>query len=697
MLLTPTAILQAETSECGLACLATALNYFGYQTDIQELRRRWGHSERGMTLRSLIAAAEMFNLDGRPVKLDYTEIRELPPASILHWDGNHFVVFMSYRLGYFNIIDPATGPKKIKTAELKGSFTGIALELTPNSAFRLRRYKSPSIVPKLLAVIPGLFRSLGKLLALSFVLEIIALVFPILTQVVVDEVIMTRDTGLMASVVCGIVALSVIQFGISIARGELSVSFKQTSAQCLKVNVIRHLINLPVDWFSRRHVGDIVNRFSGITTIQNAFTTTSTQNILDGIMAIFTGCMVIAYGGWIGVIACFSVAIDIILKLGLYARYRSITVSSAVLDAQQQTHFMETVRNIASIKMTGLASRRIRVWANKNVELSNVRSTQQRIEMAAARLQELAAGMDRAIVLYLCGAAVLNSEMTIGALMALLSYKDQTDRRISNLTTALFSLRSLSVQSERLRDIIGSSEEMGPNAQRAHSQSSGLPELPIIAAQVSKRYQTNSPWLFRDLSLEIQPGSRVLINGPSGCGKTTLLKVIIGLIEPTNGRLSIGPCFRTPQTLRNYRSQFSGVLQDDSLFSGSLLENISCFDPAPEIERVKTCARAAMIYEDLTRMPMGMHTHVSASASTFSGGQRQRILLARALYLDAPVIFLDEATSHLDVSSEEAIMQHMVQTGKTMLFVSHRKFLARHATMTLTFHGNQVLAAGAMQ
>ncbi|MBM9400829.1 peptidase domain-containing ABC transporter [Gluconacetobacter azotocaptans] len=694
MLLGTTAILQAETSECGLACLATVLNYFGHQTDLADLRRKWGGSERGMTLRSLITAAEMFNLDARPVKLDYTEVRELPRASILHWDGNHFVVFISYRLGYFNIVDPATGPKKIRTPEFKGSFTGIALELTPNSGFRVRRYKSPSIVPRLLAVVPGLYRSLGKLLALSLVLEIIALAFPIFTQVVVDEVVMTHDTGLMASVVCAVVALSVVQFGISLARGELSVRFKQASAQRLKVSVLRHLVELPLDWFSRRHVGDIVSRFSGITTIQNAFTTTSTQNILDGLMAVFTGGMVIAYGGWIGVIACLSVAVDVFLKLGLYARYRSITVSSAALDAQQQTHFLETVRNIASVKMTALASRRIRVWANKNVELSNVRSAQQRIEITAARVQELAAGIDRAIVLYLGGAAVLDGGMTVGALIAFLSYKDQTDRRISNLTTAMFSLRSLSVQSERLRDIVGTPEEASPRPQRASLPVANALSPHITATHLSKKYQTGSSWLFRDLSLRIETGSRVIIRGPSGCGKTTLLKVLIGLIEPTSGSLQTGPWVRTPQALHNYRSQFCGVLQDDSLFSGSLLENISCFDPKPEIDRVEECARAAMIFDDLTKMPMGLQTYVSAAASTLSGGQRQRILLARALYLDSPVIFLDEATSHLDASSEEVIMRHMLGTEKTVLFVSHRESLARHATMSLTFHGNRVVVSG---
>lgn len=391
----------------------------------------------------------------------------------------------------------------------------------------------------------------------------------------------------MTSIACGVVALSVIQFGLSMARGELSIRFKQEGSQHLKVNVLRHLVSLPLDWFSRRHVGDIVSRFSGITTIQNAFTTASTQNILDGIMAVFTGGMVIVYGGWIGAVACLSVVIDILLKFSLYARYRSITVSSATLDAHQQTHFLETIRNIASIKMTNLASRRVRVWSNKNVELSNVRSMQQRIEIAAGRVQELAAGIDRAIVLFLGGTAVLTGEMTVGVLIAFLSYKDQTDRRIASLTTALLSLRSLSVQSERLRDIIGTPEEVPLNAQRLSQQQEGVLLPSIIAVKLSKRYHSNSPWLFRDFSIDIAPGSRIIINGPSGCGKTTLLKVLIGLIAQSNGSLRAGPWARDPQTLSNYRSQFCGVLQDDTLFSGSLAENISCFDPNPSSERIE--------------------------------------------------------------------------------------------------------------
>jgi len=685
--------LQAETSECGLACLATVLNYFGYQTDLAELRRRCGAAERGMTLRSLIAIAETFELNARPVKLDYTEARELPRYSILHWEDNHFVVFLSQRFGFFNIMDPSTGPKTISRSDFRGSFTGIALELTPGKRFRLRRYKSPSIVPRLLAVIPGLYRSLGKLLALSLVLELVALAFPFSTQVIVDEVMMTRDTGLMASVVCAVVALSIIQFGTSLARGELSLRFKQASAQRLKVSVLRHLLDLPLEWFSRRHVGDIVSRFSGIATIQNAFTTASTQNILDGVMAVFTGGMVVAYGGWIGIIACFSVAIDIMLKLGLYARYRSITVSSAALDAQQQTHFLETVRNIASIKMAGLTGRRIRAWANKSVDLSNVRATQQRIEQVAARLQELAAGIDRAVVLYLGGASVLDGGMTVGALIAFLSYKDQTDRRISNLTGAMFSLRSLSVQSERLRDIIGTPEEAPPRPRHLTLRPSGTVPAPIRVSQLSKRYQTGSPWVFHDVTLTIAPGSRVIIRGPSGCGKTTLLKVLIGLVEPTSGSLQVDKCLRSASTLYDYRAQFCGVMQDDSLFSGTLLENISCFDPKPDLDKVDSSARAAMIYDDIAKMPMRMQTSVSASASTLSGGQRQRLLLARALYLDAPIFFFDEATNQIDAVLEETFMQHLSYLNKTVLFVSHRESLARHATMALSFRGCHIVVS----
>ncbi|MBR0560500.1 peptidase domain-containing ABC transporter [Neokomagataea anthophila] len=685
-------ILQDDDCECGLACLAMVLCLFGYPTDLPHMRRRSVGFERGMSFRSLIDTAAHFKLDARPVRLGAQEARTLKKGTILHWAGDHFVVFISYRFGHYRIIDPAVGARRITDQEFCSSFTGFAMEMSPNAEFSIRRYKSPSVLPKLLSVIPNIFTSFSKLLVLSFGLELIVLLYPMLTQVVVDEVIRTNDTSLMFSVVVVVSALAIIQFGISLTRDEMSVRFKQRSANRLKITVLRHLVELPVEWFGKRQVGDIVNRFSGISTIQNAFTTTSMQNILDGIMAIITGIMVIIYGGWIGVIACISVLVDVIMKLTMYAKYRSITVSGARLDAQQQTHFLESIRNIASVKMTGMLNKRTGIWANKNYDLSNVRTIQQRIEFVCSAIQELAAGIDRSIVLYLGGSAVLSHHMTVGSLIAFLSYKEQTDRRIASLTSALFSLRSLSVQTERLRDIVATAPEGAQISDRmSGKQFSSINSNSIFVSGISKKYSNTSEAIFDNVDATIFPGSRVIFKGVSGCGKSTLLKTIIGLIDPTGGSLEINNCTRSPESLHKYRSYFSGVLQDDSLFSGSILENISCFDPRPDISRVEAAAHSARILDDIRKMTMGLQTFVSASASTLSGGQRQRILLARAIYLDAPILFLDEATSNLDHASEEAIMRYFCDIKKTLLYVTHRRSLDQYATHSFSFLNGKVL------
>ena len=340
---------------------------------------------------------------------------------------------------------------------------------------------------------------------------------------------------------------------------------------------------------------------------------------------------------------------------------------------------------MASIKLLSLRERRRATWMNQFVEALNARLRLQRSDLVFSRANELLSGADRLVLLVLGAHAVIQQSMSLGMLVAFLAYRDQFSQRIGNLIGSAFQLRMLNVQTDRLSDIVMSEPEpvVAAGAPRLRGGDPALPaahEAPnaapssgaLSAAGLSVRYGADEAWIFRDVALTVPPGACFAISGPSGCGKTTLLKSLMGL-QP----LSEGSIFMDGRDIRligaePYRSRIAGVMQDDGLFAGSIAENIASFDDHPDSGWVQECAARAAILDDIRKTPMGFETLVGDMGSTLSGGQKQRVILARALYRRPEILFLDEATSHLDEPTEAKIADALRACSMTRIIISHR-------------------------
>lgn len=683
-------ILQSETAECGLACLAMILNAKGHLIDMATLRREADISGSGLNLRTLIKLASRFDLNARPLKLDLDSLTKLTVPCILHWDFNHFVVLVKANDRGISIIDPGRGPRKLTYEEASRHFTGVALELTPTSKFKKRDDRHLLSIKDMFRHIGMLKGTLLALAALSLGLEVLALINPMMSQVIIDEVLTTSDHPLLWTVAAGLAIMLVLQAVISTFRTWTVMLMGTRISVQWNVSLLSHLLGLPQEFFSKRGAGDIQSRFGSLGSIQQTFTTDLVQAVMDGIMAVGMIVMIVIYGKWLAIIVGISSIIDILIRVVYYAPYREMSQEVLVHGAAQQGHFLETLRGMRSIKLLGLEEKRKIGWTNKMIDGLNAKFKIQRYDLIFSRANDIIFGFDRILMLILGAGMVLSGEMTVGVLVAFLSYRDQFASRLGSLVSAGFKVRNLRVHTDRLSDIaLAESENQEAEEESGRKLTYQAPTqkvegAPLLACRnLGFRYGSEDSWVFKGLNLTVPEGASLAITGPSGCGKSTLLSILMGLAHPGEGEILWDGLTLGPSNIGAYRKEIAGVLQDDILLAGSIAENIAGFDDNIDMEWVTECAKNAQILEDIQKMPMGFETLVGEMGSTLSGGQRQRMILARALYRRPKILFLDEATSHLDTERERKITAFLDALKITRIVVAHRKETIENATLRL--------------
>ncbi|GLS42652.1 peptidase domain-containing ABC transporter [Methylobacterium brachythecii] len=681
-------ILQAEAAECGMACLAMLLGFHGRETDLGALRRRHALSLKGMTLRNLIDLSGTMGLATRALRIELKDLARLKTPCILHWGLNHFVVLASINRGGIVIHDPARGRRRLTLDEASRDFTGVALEVTPNQSFVREKTVKGLALGDLFRNLRGIRPAMMSILALSIGIELVNILMPIASQIVIDEVIVNADLDLLLVVALGLALLLLIQLALGVARTWAIMLTGTKLNYQWSGSLFDHLSRLPLDYFEKRHVGDVISRFGSLATIQKGLTTDLVQAVLDGVMSIGMLIMLFLYGGWLALVALLSTAVAAGLRVAAYNAYKEGTEEAIVAEARQQTHFIETVRGMASVKLLGLRERRRGTWMNQFVTALNARLRLQRLDLVFGRASELLAGADRLILLVLGARAVIDQSMSLGMLVAFLTYRDQFSSRVGNLINSGFQLRMLNVQTDRLSDIVMTDPEEPAQAVPKAVEAPAIPGAArgsIVANGLSLRYGADEPWVFRNLSFQVAPGTCFAIIGPSGCGKSSVMKILMGLLSATEGNVLIDGRDIKAVGAAAYRKRIAGVMQSDGLFAGSIAENIACFDEHPDPAWIEECAARAAILNDIRKTPMGFETLVGDMGSTLSGGQKQRVILARALYQRPEILFLDEATSALDEPTEAAIAQALREFKMTRVIVAHRPATIAHADHVLEF------------
>jgi ATP-binding cassette subfamily B protein RaxB len=685
------AIHQSEVAECGLACLAMVASHHGWRTDLATLRGRFGLSLKGATLEQLMTFAERLNLTTRLLRLELEELRQLKLPCILHWRMNHFVVLAKADAKGVVIHDPAVGVRRLGYEEISEAFTGIALELVPGVDFVAADERRRVSLAALLGGVRGLWQGLGLVFAMALALEAFALAGPMFQQWVTDEALVSGDHDMLNVLACAALLVLVTQSAIAQARGWTLMYLSTNMGLQWNAAIFSHLLRLPVAWFEKRHLGDVVSRFGAAGAIQKKLTTGFIAAILDGLMASVTLVMMFLYSPALSAIVLVSVLLYGVLRVAAYRPLREASLEGMMLGAQEQSCFLETVRAIQAIKLAGRELERRSRWLNLAVESVNRGIRTQQLGLVFGNLHVALGGIVSALIFRFGAGMILDGggAFTIGMLLAFIAYSGQFGARMAALIDNAIDWKMLSLHCERLADIV--LEEPEPEG-ADYPQLEALPAR-IELVDVSFRYSDTEPWVLRHVNLVIEAGESVALIGPSGGGKSTLVKLILGTLQPTEGEVRYGGVPIGRIGLRAYRRVLAAVMQDDQLLAGALRDNIAFFDPQPDSARIEQCARRAAIHDDIVKMPMGYSSLTGDMGSSLSGGQKQRVMLARALYKQPRLLVLDEATSHLDVTLEKDVNRAIAALQITRVIVAHRAETIASAGRVVALIGGTVRPA----
>lgn len=676
-------VLQAEVSECGLACLAMIAGYHGKAPDMHTLRSQYAVSNQGATLRQIMQVAEHLALSCRAVKLDLAQLNQLALPCILHWDLNHFVVLTSVSNKQLVVHDPAVGKRSFNLNEFGQHFTGIALELTPTGAFSPEKKSLSLGLTDFLRNATGLKRHLLVLFCLSLLLQLFAVVSPYYMQLIIDDVVVRHDTALLTVLLMGFSLLLVIEIVTQSFRQRLLLAMTSKLSLLMSTNVFHHLIRLPFSYFAKRHLGDLVSRFQSLGPVREMLSHGLVSACLDGLMAVITLVVMYFYNAYLATISVAIVGVYLAVKFLVYRPMHRINTEKLVASANENSHFMESLRAIKTVKLLGQEPQRENVWQHKLIQLLNTDIRLQKWQINLVSINKLLFGAEHLIIIYFAALAVIDNTLSVGMMYAFIAYKTRFTNAADNIITTVIELKLLSVHFDRLSDILFTERDR-INTTTLPSAANTQQPMTIRCEALGYRYSTLSPHVFSNVDLHIESGECVAVTGPSGCGKTTLLHCLMGLLEPNEGRIFIND--KSLGSMPDYRSRIAAVLQEDQCMSGSIADNIACFDPAPNNERIGWAAEQACLHQDIMQMPMQYQTLVGDMGSCLSGGQLQRLLIARALYRQPSILFMDEATAHLDTATELKVNQNLAALKITRIIIAHRPQTIAMAGRVLHLH-----------
>ncbi len=682
-------ILQTQATECGLACLGMIAGYHGYRIDLANLRQQFSISLKGATLAHLTRLAKRLDLESRPLRVDLDDLKRLKLPCILHWNFSHFVVLKEVGAKSVTIHDPGAGVRELTYSAVSEAFTGVALELWPSTDFKPHEKLQSIRLRSLMGRVTGLARSFFQILVLALSLEVFALVMPFFLQWVLDNVIVSGDRDLLATLAIGFGLLILMQQVVGAVRSYVIMYMATTLNVQWRANVFTHLIRLPVEFFEKRHLGDIVTRFGTIDQIQHSLTTSFLEAILDGLMALATLVMMFVYSATLGWIAVGTMVLYALVRWVWYRPLVKATEEQIVHAAKQQSHFLETVRGVKTIKLFQRQDERRASWLALLVEQINADVRSQKLHLLYRFLNGVLFGMEHILIIWLGAKMVLDGDFSVGVLMAFNAYKGQFDGRVGSLIDKFTEIKMLRLQGERLADIVLTAPEDLDGTQSADV---GAPLEPVIEVDSLRyRYSEQEPYVLDGVSFKVTAGESVAIVGPSGCGKTTLMNVLLGVLCATEGEVTLGGIKVKQVGLERLRQVVGTVLQDDVLFAGSITENISFFDPQADQEWVEECARLAAVDKEIAAMPMAFNTLVGDMGTVLSGGQKQRVLLARALYKRPKILFLDEATSHLDIAKELEVNAAVKAMKVTRIIIAHRPETIASTDRVITLEDGKIV------
>jgi ATP-binding cassette, subfamily B, bacterial len=687
-------ILQVAAADCGSACLAMIVRSFGRRISLSECRELCGAGRDGTTAESLVKAAREQGLHVRAVSLPSGDLSGLRLPAIAHWNHNHFIIVESWSPKSVRIIDPSLGRMGLAPAEFTEGFTGILLTFSdaammkpkepaprsPWAQFLSETLRSRGFVPLALQILCG-----------SLLLQAFGLSVPLFTKILIDGVLPAERLGLLPMIGLAMLFWILAECLTSYLRSLIVLRLKTKLDIDITRALVSHLLKLPFAFFQERASGDLLMRVTSNASIREFLTNQTLSVLLDGGLVFTYLCVLLKTDLFFGLLASAVAAIQVIVMVITARRAYDLLQRDLAANAESHSFLVETITGIAYIKASGAEERIFNRW-------SQLLKRQVRVSFERGRLSAVVDTAMTALrtsvpllLLWITVLRVLDGSVSLGAGLAMNALALSFLLPLASLVSSGQQFQFFKAQMNRIADVLEAAPEQESGVARTAVRVAGRIEV----KNLSFRYAKNSPWVLRNISISIRPGQKVALVGQSGSGKSTLGMLLLALYIPTDGEI----CF-DGVPLRNFdyralRRQFGAVLQQADLFSGSIHSNIALNDPRLSRANVVEAARMAAIHTQISAMPMGYETRVAEGGGGFSGGQKQRLAIARAVAHKPAVLFLDEATSHLDTATEAEVHRNLAQIGCTTIIAAHRLSTVRDADLILFLEEGIIVESGA--
>jgi HlyB family type I secretion system ABC transporter len=682
---------QMTEVECGLACLTMILHYYGCRVSSSELRTRAGAGRDGASALDLVRTARHYGMRVRALSLQRSDFRFVKLPAIVHWEFNHFVVVERWSRRHVDVVDPSRGRQRLTPEEFDSGFTGVVITLEPGEAFERRRPASRgafrSYVLRYLRQAPGTFL---QILAVSIFLLLIGLTLPLLTKVVVDQILPFRMTNVMPVLAVGMLALFLSQTVATLLREWLLVYLRARIDVQQMLGFVEHLLRLPYSFFQQRASGDLLSRVASNAMLREILSNQLLSTVMDSGLVTFYIAILLWQSLPFGLLTLGVGLLEVVLLLVSNRPIGRLAHQELTAFGKSQGYLGETLVGIATLKASGAEDRAFDRWSNVFFDHLNVSLRYNYASGTMTAILTALPSVGQLGLLWVGATQVLNGAMTLGTMVALMALAGASFAPLASLVSSGQQFQLVGANLDRIRDVTEAEPEQHGDVAQPVPRLRGR----IRLERVAFRYGDAGPEVLRDVGLTIEPGMTVAVVGRSGSGKSTLGKLLLGLYPPADGEISYDGLPLRSLHLQDVRRQCGVVLQESALFSGSIRSNIALSDPMMDLERVTRAAKIAAIHEEIMAMPMGYDTFVSEGASALSGGQRQRLAIARAVAHQPAILLLDEATSHLDVETERRVAKNLEALACTQIVIAHRLSTVRYADMILVLDEGAVVERG---
>lgn len=687
-------IQQIDEMDCGAACLAMICRHFGRQVNLARIRELCHVSADGTSLDALCAAATELGLAARAVKASRRNLTRMPLPAIAHWEGRHWLVVYHVSETHAWLADPAQGLRKVTRAEFEELWSGYVALFDYTEAFE----KAPEGRSSWSWMFPFFARHKAlflQSLLLALVVSALQLLLPVATQVVVDRVIVDHELGLLRQVILGMSAALVGLVTCNLLQQYL-LSFATVRIDGSILDYLtRRLLELPMSYFHSRRTGDIQRRLDGAREIRQFVV----QHGIGSLLAV------IQFAGCIGLMLLYSPALTavFIAVLPLYAALmwfsqrvlRPLFAQLEASSASYSSYQIDAIKGIEAVKASAAEPAFREALLNQFLGVSRGLLRGSFIIMSYQSAIQIIGLLSGGLFLWFGAQFVVAGTLTVGRFVAFNTLLAMAAASIHRTLGIWDNLQLMTVLINRLNDIFETEPEQGRD--RAHLKPVPSIEGQIEFRNVGFRYggpETSS--ILSGINLQVPPGKMVAIVGRSGSGKTTLIKLLAGLITPTEGSIYYDNVDMQTVNLRDLRQRVGIVLQENYTFADTILRNVAFGDREPDFEKVLRATHLANAHDFIARLPLGYETRIGETGLALSGGQRQRIAIARALYRDPPVLIFDEATSALDTESERAIQDNLRQLlrDRTSFVIAHRLSTVRDADMIVVLERGRIVETG---